>query len=311
MTRYFYRSFKMASEEWKYAENPDDEIDERVDVEIIKQYPRTYEEYLERLKQSKDAPDWFSETSLVIFLLKTDDGYDISPERDGHQVLESFLICKKYFGEIDKVKDLLKICRTEKAVIKMFLRMCQKLLIPYHNYPFYFGLDKYLLDPTSSNFLPLSSMFNYPDYLHWKHVWLDHRSAEEREKHGDVNMTYYETFATEWFKYRTAAGDPYLPYEVLNSLQNSSMTTMTHCFVEAFGIIRSVRMFDEHMKAKLKMIVEYAKDWISAHPEELKRKDIADRTPLEKFNLQFMEDGKYSCEDEKMLCDKMRKALTC
>ena len=242
--------------------------------------------------------------------------YDPEERKDTFHVIETMIVDSKAAERYDipgEINKELAICRKTRAAVASFMVIAQYSL-PYWEFPFQdkrYGIESYLRGDTwfegmtvNDVKLPLlSELKNFNIAKNWKHTEYHYLSRDS-----GVRRYEYETFADQWIFWRMGAcGDSYLPYEVLHSLDNSCLCTMTHAFVEGFRCIRC----DADVELRLRSLIDDAKQWIHDHPEELKTKDINNETPLEKFNHTYPEvdpvDGERLFQDGRYIM--MRELL--
>ena len=210
----------------------------------------------------------------------------------GYHVIETMIVDSNASARYDipgEINKALNKCRKHRAAVAEFMIITQHSH-PYWEFPFQdkrYGIESYLRGAPEDAQLPLlSDMKNFSITRYWKHTEYHYPYGPN-----DGRRRYeYETFADQWILWRMGAcGDSYLPYEVLHSLDNSTLCTMTHAFVEAFRCVRC----DCDVGGRLRALIEDVKQWIHEHPEELTTRDINNETPLEKFNWTYLEVDRF------------------
>lgn len=228
-----------------------------------------------------------NEPSLIYLTIDDNGKYEATYEPK-NKVLEMMVINKSYIPDPSSLPKLLtqrlNMHKTDKFAIREFILIVQHHL-PYSEYPFAnfrYGIEPYLRGDFRCAELPLLSDMPYFNVCkRWKHLEYHYLSRDTADK-----RYFYETFVDKWIYFRiAAAGDTYLPYEVLHSLDDSGVCTMTHAFVEGFRCCRC----DCDVGGRLQFIAEQARLWIGDHLDELDTKDVNGETPLEFFNYYYPE----------------------
>ena len=262
---------------------------------MLKQFPKT------EFKPEKD--DCTKDDVDVLYLVKDTDTnkYSITFEPSNNKILESFVVSRRCVSTNEHLDILNKIlsnfAENDEHKHYGFFTICQRCCVPYWFYPFgdndseaRVNLRKYLAndddwiltinDDVHKELPPIESLKNFHKLLHWKHArytcvignFIVPMRAESD----------YETFALKWIEHRIIfENSNYIPDEVLHSLDNSNLCSMSHTFIDA---IYSARAYNP---LRIEAVCELFKSYIPNHLEDLKKNDINNRTAVQYFNAWY------------------------